>query len=266
MKRLNEDIIRENINSSLPSFALHDEIVIHILDSIDSTNRFLKNQKPSSVISICCAETQTNGQGRMGRSWHSPYGENIYFSIRIPVEESDVHHLTGLSLVASLAVIDTLRTFDLHRQLSIKWPNDILWEHKKLSGCLIELIKAPSEVIIGIGINVNSKTFNNPLPDKEWCSLFDITNQSHDRNPIIGKLTVNLIQHLNQLIKEGFSSFTRQWQKVDNLKGKPISLIKPSGIITGVSQGIDQSGCLIIIDETGKTHVISSGDATLKAQ
>jgi BirA family biotin operon repressor/biotin-[acetyl-CoA-carboxylase] ligase len=267
MEHLNENTIRSHIDTS----KIHQPMFFHLLDTVDSTNRFLKDLPFRNGATICCAETQTHGRGRFGRKWHSPPYENIYFSVRLGVE-GPLSHFSGLSLVTSLAILETLNELGLNDNFKIKWPNDILWYQtnsnapKKLSGCLIELItnpNQPAELIIGIGLNVNSQTDKHPLPDKSWCSLLDITGMTHNRNLIIGKLINHLFHHINQLSLNGFQSFSEQWQRADGLKGQAITLTAPNGIIHGLASGVTQSGQLILIDGDCKTHFISSGEYTL---
>ena len=269
MEPLNENTIRSHIDTS----AIHQPMFFHLLDTVDSTNRFLKDQPSKKGATLCCAETQTHGRGRFGRKWHSPPYENIYFSVRLSVE-GPLSQLSGLSLVTSLAILETLNELGLNDNFKIKWPNDILWypknfnDPKKLSGCLIELItipNQPAELIIGIGLNVNSQTEKHPLPDKSWCSLLDITGQTHNRNLIIGKLINHLFHHINQLSLNGFQSFAEQWQRVDGLKGQHITLAVPNGVIHGLANGVTPSGQLILIDDDSKTHFFSSGESSLSS-
>ncbi|MCW8400894.1 biotin--[acetyl-CoA-carboxylase] ligase, partial [Legionella sp. PATHC038] len=156
---------------------------LHLLTTLDSTNRYLKDLPLSNSVDICCAEIQTQGRGRFGRHWHSPFGENIYCSSRWNLNY-DLAKLSGLSLVTSLAIVATLNELDLSSNIKIKWPNDILWDNKKLCGSLIEILAESNgnvQVIIGVGLNVNTDTQNNPLPDKPWCSLYEMTQKHFDR-------------------------------------------------------------------------------------
>jgi len=126
---LDENSIRSHIKPT----EINQPLYFHLLNTIHSTNRFLKEIPSSEGITICCTEKQTQGRGRFGRTWHSPFGENIYFSARWHVQ-CELSCLSGLSLVVSLAVLNTLNELGLTDNLSIKWPNDILWHEKKLIG------------------------------------------------------------------------------------------------------------------------------------
>src|SRR5690606_12851590 len=108
-------------------------------DILDSTNRFLKDLPTKKILSICCTEMQTSGQGRFGRKWHSPYAENIYCSSLWTLPCS-LSQLSGLSLIISLSLVHMLSENHIHDNIAIKWPNDILWKGKKLAGILIEVV------------------------------------------------------------------------------------------------------------------------------
>jgi len=134
---------------------------LHFYDSLDSTNTTIKSLPAEDNILVCCAETQTKGRGRFGRTWHSPVGENIYCSVKWPFSKP-VLHLSGLSLVIALAVMATLQKLGFHQDIGIKWPNDILWQGKKLAGILIETQGTRElQVIIGIGMNISLKMPDN---------------------------------------------------------------------------------------------------------
>ena len=231
-----------------------DLINVRVLDTVDSTNQFLKNLPTSDTIEVCCAETQTHGRGRFGRSWHSPKGENIYFSIRWHL---DCHfsQWSGLSLVVSMTILSVLNKID--NTIRIKWPNDLLWQGKKLCGNLIEVVNR-SDVVIGIGLNVNSSA------DKLWCSLYEITRQRFDRNELIAQLITQMDNDLKQFLTHGFGFFMPAWQGVDYLYGQLITVSQPTGFLSGKANGINEAGQLILIDNEGETHYLSSGDTSLR--
>ncbi len=254
---LNEERIQKEL--SLKHFI--NPIKLHLLASIDSTNRQLKEIASSGLIDVCCAETQTAGRGRFGRHWHSPFGENIYCSSRWHFF-CDLPQLAGLSLVVSLAILATLNDLGIKDFIQIKWPNDILWHDKKLCGNLIEVITESNhrvDVVIGIGLNVNSP----PSKDKPWCSLLDITGKHIDRNVIIANLIAQLSQHLQTFIEQGFEKFMTDWRLNDYLYGKSITISHPTGTLNGIAQGVNEGGQLILLDKMGETHTLSSGDSSL---
>lgn len=259
---LNEEVIETCLQKKNWNIA-HE---LHLFSSIDSTNRYLKELPHTNTIPICCAEFQTQGRGRFGRNWYSPFGENIYCSSRWQVPY-DLGKLSGLSLVTSLAVLAALNQFNQNQQIKIKWPNDILWQGKKLCGSLIEIIAeshAHAQVIIGIGLNVNSDTQNNTLLDKPWCSLYEITQKTHDRNELIALLITQLDNYLQRFFKEDFNVFLHEWASHDYLYGKEITVTQTNKTLTGSACGINEIGQLILKDKQGYAHLLSSGDTTLQ--
>lgn len=238
---------------------------LHLFKTINSTNLYLKELAPNQKVTVCCTEEQTQGRGRFNRHWHSPYGENIYCSSRWNIR-CNLSKLSGLSLVTSLAVLKTLNEFAPSPEIKIKWPNDILWNDKKLCGSLIEIMPGSNDdfqVIIGIGLNVNTDTKNYPLPDKAWCSLYEMHNQQYNRNLLISSLLIHLEDYLNQFMQADLTVFMDEWNQSDYLTGKQITVTQPLGLISGKACGITQTGQLILEDEQANLHFISSGDASL---
>lgn len=263
---LNKQQIHAELKAISP--ACHIEPNVHLFASIDSTNQYLKQTlRKSKALDICCAETQTAGRGRLSRHWHSPFGENIYCSMRFHIN-GDFSALSGLSLVVGIAIVEALRVLGIH-DLYVKWPNDIVWRDKKLCGILIDLIAesyGSTDSIIGIGLNVNSPTQSISLPQEDkrpWCSLYEITGQRHDRNKIIAHLVVALHNHLDTFQAYGFQAFQSAWCKIDYLYGKAVEVIQNCGPLVGNACGVNSSGQLLVKDETGQTHDVSSGDASL---
>lgn len=263
IKFLDEQLIR----SELSQHFFNKAINFHLLASLSSTNQFLKELPTGQQIEVCAAETQTKGRGRFSRQWHSPFGENIYLSSRWNFN-CDLSCLAGLSLIVSLAITATLKELAISEAIKIKWPNDILWHHKKLCGCLIEInaeSNSKAEVIIGIGLNVNSAVDKRLLLDKPWSSLCEIKGVHFDRNILIGKLIMQLARHIEQFSLHGFSHFLATWQSLDYLAGKMITVSHPLGVLEGSATGINKFGQLLLLDKNDITHELSAGDTSLQS-
>lgn len=237
---------------------------LHLFASIDSTNAYLKSYVPNQGLTCCLAETQTAGRGRFQRYWHSPFGENIYCSVALQLE-SDLSRLSGLSLIVSLAIYEVLQSYT-SESIFIKWPNDLLWNHKKLAGVLIEMTAEGHgyvDLIIGMGININSITTPQKKITKPWCSLRDMTQKSFDRNLIVVALIEVLDSYLQQFLAKGFVAFQDKWNALDYLHQKKLTVSRPNGVISGKGCGVNDLGLLMIEDSAGITHAISSGEATI---
>lgn len=254
------------IRSALEQKAVAQTVRLHLPTVIDSTNRYLKDLPASPGLDICCAELQTQGRGRFDRRWHSPFGENIYCSTRWQLP-CDLAKLSGLSLVTSLAILAALKEISPSPPIKIKWPNDILWGDKKLCGSLIEIIaesNGNAQVIIGIGLNVNTDTKNQTLPDKSWCSLYEITEQYFDRNRLIAGLVRYLALYIDKFIHHDLNAFMEEWNQSDYLAAQWVTVNQSSGAISGSACGITTAGQLIVQDKQGTKHYLSSGDASLQ--
>ncbi|MFY7698055.1 MAG: biotin--[acetyl-CoA-carboxylase] ligase [Legionella sp.] len=253
------------INDHLKASNFDKPLKLHLLQSIDSTNHFLKKLSPSTTIDVCCAEMQTAGRGRFGRSWYSPFAENIYLSLRWTFTDL-ISKLSGLSLIVSLATVAVLTELGVDEHLRIKWPNDILWHDKKISGSLIEIhteSNSSTDIIIGIGLNVNSHVTTQNLINKPWSSLYQITGKIFNRNLIIGRLIVHLIQYIELFFEHGFEKFQKIWGKFDYLSNQTIEVSHASGISIGIAKGVNTHGQLILESFNGERQYLSSGDTTI---
>ncbi len=229
-----------------------------LYQSIDSTHDFLKTR---DIDALCIAETQTAGRGRLGRQWHSPFGENIYCSWRMPWQKS-IHESGCLSLLVGVSVLKMLTHLGVGVPIKLKWPNDLMFLHQKLGGILIELIHDEA-IIISLGLNINSDPQNSTSINRPWCSLYSITQKKWDRNVLMAHFIHQLNQDLSVFIQEGFESFKNIWKDHDYLYQKSVILSRGSKIISGKALGIDAEGQLEVIEDDGTIHHFSSGEVTL---
>lgn len=244
----------------------HD-INLHIFGSIPSTQDAFKKM-PMTIenkISFCLAEHQTQGRGRFGRVWQAPLGANINFSCRWPTQKS-VKALSGLGLCVGLAVIHALKAFGLEN-LALKWPNDLYYQGKKLGGVLVETraeTSSISEVIIGIGLNVNLPASQDLSIQQPWTSIQMILGHPQDRNLIAALLIKNLMKFLPLFAEQGLAAFQTEWQQHDYLAGKMIRLLIGADHISGTAEGIDVFGHLLV-RANGVIQSYSAGEASLSA-
>lgn len=238
---------------------------IAIFDELTSTNTYLEQQQNLSDVSIVFAEYQSVGKGRLGRKWNSPFGQNIYLSIRANFSKN-VTDLSCLSLVAAITVIQTLNAYGISNDIGIKWPNDILWQGKKLAGVLVEVfgeLHHAYTAIIGIGLNVMMSKPNLSL-EQSWCDIFQITNSVPKRNKLAGLLLNQLLLNINKFQEAGFKPFIELWEKYDLVKGKTVTLISGAKKISGIALGIDNNGRFLLQDSKGNILSFTSGEVSLR--
>jgi len=260
---LDEFEIREKLKELANNPRVDQQLNFHLFSEVDSTNRYLKNLQSSTAIDVCLSEQQTLGRGRFSRAWYSPFGQNVYCSIRWRFDCS-LSDLAGLGLIVSLATVRALLSYEpkLQSQIAIKWPNDIYVAGKKLSGSLIEVSaenNGIAEVIVGIGLNVNMQQ-GDQIIEAPWCSLSQILPGSHNRNTLVALVLQSLLEHIQIPIE---TELFHQWQAYDYLYGKNITVKNHDRMITGIAQGIDQQGHLLLKNSDNTIKKIASGDATL---
>lgn len=258
---LNSKRITEHLNTS--------SIFVEVLEKVGSTNDYVKKvSDPQKRATVCIAEMQTEGRGRLNRKWYSPFGCNVYLSLCYSFQK-DISELSGLSLVISLAICRAIESLSsLMEPLFIKWPNDIVnKKQEKLSGTLIEIHAESngfSNAIIGIGVNVNMKKVAKPRIDKPWVSLRELNNNKlQDRNLLCAELINFSLQYIERFKRFGLVDFMEEWKKRDFLFQRPLQLSLNDIIFSGLGSGINQQGHLIVTLSDGRKTVFSSGDTTL---
>ncbi len=182
------------------------------LDAIDSTNTFLREMLYDNQVenfTIVVAENQVSGRGQMNAVWESESGKNLTFSILLKFDGLGIANQFYISKVISLAIYDVLSTI-LKVKISIKWPNDILAEGKKICGILIENSVKKTMIhqsIVGIGLNVNQEVFKN-LPNATSMKL--ISKEEYDLDFVLEELADSIKKYISILDKNGF-------QEIDEL-------------------------------------------------
>lgn len=253
---------QEKILSHLSDDSLKRSTEIVIFQTIPSTNDYLKQTNTASGKNmICLAEQQTAGRGRSaGKKWHSPFGCNIYFSYRRAFQKNLVE-LSAINLVVGLAIIQLLASQGVDN-LQIKWPNDVYYKGKKISGNLTDVAittKASCQLIMGVGINVNLADESTSHIDQAWTSLALIGQQSFDRNYLIAQFMQLLESYLVQYESTAWQTFADTWSHYDYLFGKHIMLYEGEKITQGRANGVNSKGQLIIISDSGVESCHSTG-------
>jgi len=236
-----------------------------ILSCVDSTNNYLRERAiPERGVSICLAEHQSHGRGRMGRSWVSPFASNIYLSMAWQFEHGS-ERLAGFSLVVALAVVRALKRLGLD-DAGIKWPNDVLWQQAKLAGVLIEAsgeMHGPSRVILGLGLNVDMPVQTAADIDQPWTDLRQ-ANIFAARSTIAAYLIEELIQIITRFGEQGFTCFREEWAEYDLCLNRHVRIILSADThYQGIARGVDAAG-LLLVEQSDGIKVHASGDVRLR--
>ena len=226
----------------------------HHFDEIDSTNAYLQRKQSEADIRnwVVSANEQTAGKGMGNNSWESEAGKNLTFSLAVDMSFLPAEKQFLLSKAVPLGIIDVLDNILPNEKLSIKWPNDIIYENRKLAGILINsTIKANMMdiSIIGIGLNVNQMQF------KDWpthpISLKQITGKTYDLQALLKQIVehilikVKLLNDAPAVIEQDYLKRLfryRTWADYE-VEGKIVRLFMT---------GIDKFGRLQLLDEQQK--------------
>lgn len=231
---------------------------LELFFTIPSTNTYLLEKSKTSGH-VCLAEHQSGGRGRCTRNWVSPLGAGIYLSLRWHFSKP-LLELGGLSLVVGLAVIKALEQYGVPA-LSLKWPNDVLSNHQKIAGILVELAgehHGKPCAVMGIGVNVALSSEDGQAIKQSWTDVASNSKPPVRRNDLVALLLEALLTELALFERFGFPYFQKEWEKWDMLRGRPITLtFADQRTVSGIAQGIDEKGALLL--QTGDTLIAYQG-------
>jgi len=272
MSLLFDPLDAKEIMRSIESINYSKLIKLEIFETIDSTNDYLlekikkikkiKEIKKSPSGWVCLAEQQTAARGRRGRTWFSPVGSSIACSLlwHFPKELLDI---SGLAIAVGVIVLRALKKYgiylDTQSNIQLKWPNDILFEGRKLAGILLE--RVGHSVVIGVGLNSN---LPKPLINPEWIDLAEIIGQPIARSHFAGVLINELLTNLTYYQEKGLSGFIQEWRQHDFLADKNVMVTMPHKTILGQAKGISESGELLVLDNTNNLQQFSYGEVSVR--
>lgn len=221
------------------------------LSAIDSTNDYLKQlsrEKKLDNFTIVVANEQTKGRGQMGSKWVSEVGKNLTFSVLVKNVMIANEKLFDWNIVVALAVLEVLERHEIQK-VSIKWPNDIMADSKKVGGILIENVLKNGESfdsVVGIGLNLNQTNFED-LP--KATSLKSLTNKNYD----IFETAEEIVKKIEEKYQQLDKSMTVFWNKYHE---KLFKIDKPLAFedsknnrFMGIIQGVTHDGKLQVMLE-----------------
>lgn len=241
---------------------------IEIFHEIDSTSDYLLEQSKAGGIDrlVCLAESQSSGRGRRQRGWHASAYRNIILSIAWNFDDG-MTGLSGLGIAAGISVVKALHEAGFDREIGIKWPNDIVWNDRKLGGLLIDVRgehDGPCMAVLGLGINLSLSAEDLESIDQPSVSLEQISNATLDRNSIVTGLIKTLTELFQNYTSSGFDYFQRQWSIYDRLLGRDVNVIRGDASYSGVAMGIDDLGALLLDEGKEPVSRFLSGDVSLR--
>ncbi len=214
---------------------------------------------------IVVAEEQSVGRGRLSRGWFTPFARGVWFSIvlRPPFSPHDAPKCT---LLAAVAVCSAIRRAT-GVACGIKWPNDILYDGKKLVGILTEMsaeMDAINHIVIGIGINVNIAAADFPVELREVATSLSIAaGRPLPRLDILVAVLEELERVYGQVLEHGFAPVLAEWRNESVTLGRAVDVIGPGRRFSGVAADIDADGALLVRTADGTERVLA-GDVSIR--
>lgn len=256
---------RDQILSYLPASTLVADRLC-VCREVDSTNLYLlkKHADAQASAAVCVAEMQSAGRGRRGRTWVATPYANVMLSASWHFKV-DAARLAGLSLAAAVSTIRALQDYGVDA-LELKWPNDIVWQEKKLGGLLVETRSAGRQstlAIVGLGINVRLANEDAARIDQPWVDLAAIVGVV-DRNRLVAYIITRLHEMFREFATMGFAPFQPEWERLDAFSNRWVCLRQGEHTTEGQVLGVDDDGGLRVIDRLGVVKTFYTGDISMR--
>lgn len=235
------------------------------LDEIDSTNeyakRFIADGWSGEDITVVSAQYQTAGKGRRGRSWVSPPGTSLMFSMFFKPGGS-IDDCPMITLVSAMAIKEALA--DNGADCTIKWPNDLVWEGKKLCGILTEALPESGYVIVGAGINLTQDSWPEELENRA-VSILQITQECVDEDKLLDDIVFYMEEYV-EIWQETRDMSALMQDYNDSLAGlgQQVTIEDPKGEYSGTSEGINEKGELMVRLSDGTLEAVYAGEVSVK--
>ena len=244
MNKLSFEKILENVPKN--------RVNIDIFEKIDSTNDEAKRITNSNEFNIIIAEEQSKGRGRKGNKWFSPNSGNIYMTLFTENQLSE----DPASLITGVVCRNSIRNINERINISLKWPNDILYKNKKVGGILVEKEHYEKKIktIIGIGINLSLKN-----KESSWGDLSEF-NLQEQRNELVTEIINNLVRAFDKKN----NNWKEEWLNACMHINREIQIYDNKNIKKdAIFRDIDDLGNAIIETDNG-LEVFRSGHIKIK--
>lgn len=260
ISQLNAESIRAPI-TGLPREQLD---FLEVFSELESTNSYLLEQPtpPPGRFRVAMAEHQTAGRGRLDKQWLSPRSSGVCLSMSYTFRSSP-ELLPCLTLAIGVGVIEALEKLGA-RGIGLKWPNDLIVRDGKLGGILTEVRSSVGKevaAVIGVGINYDLRGVPGAgeIATKvgHVSDLADCMNGMPSRCTVSTALIEGLFNTLSEFEADGFGRFEGAWDKYDWLRGQKVVIDGPDGRVSGVCQGVDSDGALVLQTKTGSQRIMS---------
>lgn len=250
--KLSQEIIKKQLGDDFPGNVIAKE-------QVTSTQKVAKTLIGSTQPIAILAASQTSGYGKQQREFYSPQDSGLYLSVLIP--NVAMHELGAGGLFTTglaVAIMKVLEKTYPTKKLTVKWVNDILLNRKKVAGILVEAVLEGQTVNWIVGIGINLKTTNFPPELQGKAGSLD-QNQLVDRNRLAAEI-IKAVWQTRQTYQA--KEFIHEYQQRLVLLNQMVTLQLATGTLTGVVQGINENGELVIRQPSGEIKAVSAGEVS----
>lgn len=243
-----------------------------VLDQIDSTNDELVRRAsgpdaaPWPDLAVIVTDNQLSGRGRLGRSWSTPRGTSLAISVLLRPPATGRHlsadRFGWIPLLAGLAMTRAVRS--LGPAATLKWPNDVLIDGKKVCGILCELLPAADGVVVGAGLNVAIRPQNLPVDMATSLLIAGVAEPDPDAAlaAFLTELTALYRAFVAADADPQASGLAREVAAACDTIGRAVRVQLPTATpLEGTATGIDGLGRLVV-DTNGRLTAVAAGDVT----
>ena len=239
------------------------EMPVIILNSVNSTNLYGKNNiEILNDRDVIVATEQTQGRGRLMRTWNFVGADNIYMSFILKPSDKFCDVYSNITQYLSVVVANLIETYGIDSQ--IKWPNDVLINGKKVCGILSETVMQGSTfkgLVLGVGINLNCSNENMNIIDRPATSLNLEIGKDVYKQDFIDNLVKNFFKDYDEFLTKGFEFIKNDYIDHASFLHKDICVNMLNSKIFGYAKDLTKNGALILENkETLENQVITIGD------
>lgn len=231
------------------------------LNETDSTNRYLRDlpENGDEEIVIAVADYQSAGRGQGSHKWESEEGKNLLISIKVHPRWVPVRQQFLLSMAEALALKDALDSYV--EGITLKWPNDVYWKDRKISGTLIETSidsKGIKTCIFGTGININQTKFYSDAPNP--VSLCQILGHEVDREEVLQRIITAFEQYYELLRRADYMDVSGIYHMALYRRKGFHRYEDADGEFEGALVEVEDDGHLILHDSQGVIRSYAFGE------
>ncbi|WP_278315385.1 biotin--[acetyl-CoA-carboxylase] ligase [Lolliginicoccus levis] len=237
---------------------------VKVVGSTGSTNAdLLASASTATDRTVLLAEQQTAGRGRHSRTWETTPGTSLIASVLLRAAGVPPARLGWLPLLTGVALASAIRD-ETGVQATLKWPNDVHVDGRKVAGILAEVAPMPGPATVVVGFGINASTERGELPVTDATSLYLESGSVPDRSSLAVAVLSRLTRAVDVWIASGGAPgpLRDQYVALSSTLGAEVSVALPGRTVTGMAERIDEAGCLVIAVPGEGERVVSAGDVT----